>query len=545
MHRYYFLLLPAILLMVFLSTLQARIIHVPADSLTIQGGINGAVDGDTVMVADGTYTGDGNREIGFFGKSIVVMSENGPENCIIDCEADSLDPYRGFYFGSEEDSSSVLQGFTIRNGYRYRTWPDGGAIYIYGRCSPTIRDNIITGNKAYSEGGGIFCSNWAYPTITDNVIVGNTALGLGKGGGISCRWYAYPTITGNIITGNTADRGGGIYWDNILGSSTISGNTITGNTASYGGGIEINSAYPTVINNIISGNSAYSSGGGIYCYISSSTILGNTITGNTAYSHGGGIYCDEYFSTISGNTITGNTANYGGGINWFFNYFSTFTGNTITGNTANYGGGMYNWSSDLTITNTIFWSNRAPSSPEIGSLDSNLTITYSDVKGGWPGVGNIDADPMFVLPDKRDYRLLWGSPCIDTGHPDSLDADSTRSDIGALFFNQDDYLTIYLTPDTAEIARGGRLGVTYTVINRWAQSESFRGLTQAVLPNGNPLNLLGPVQYTLLADTTIQQHLSHYVPPGPPLGQYEYRTKIGLPPSTLYDEDRFTFTVVE
>ena len=57
------------------------------DYITIQEGIDAAVGGDEVVVADGTYTGDGNRDIDFMGKAITVKSENGAEDCIIDCEA--------------------------------------------------------------------------------------------------------------------------------------------------------------------------------------------------------------------------------------------------------------------------------------------------------------------------------------------------------------------------------------------------------------------------------------------------------------------------
>ena len=80
------------------SIVLSKTIHVPADSATIQAGIDGAAHGDTVLVADGVYKGEGNRNIDFLGKAIVVRSENGPEKTVIDCEGSG----RGFYFHSDE-----------------------------------------------------------------------------------------------------------------------------------------------------------------------------------------------------------------------------------------------------------------------------------------------------------------------------------------------------------------------------------------------------------------------------------------------------------
>ena len=90
---------------------SARIITVdndgPADFNKIQAAIDDANDGDVVIVADGTYSGTGNKNVDFSGRAITVQSENGPEFTIIDCENDG----RAFYFHSSEDNNSVLQGF--------------------------------------------------------------------------------------------------------------------------------------------------------------------------------------------------------------------------------------------------------------------------------------------------------------------------------------------------------------------------------------------------------------------------------------------------
>ena len=77
---------------------------------TIQQGIIVAEDGDRVLVADGTYTGPGNKNI-TLDEEIEVRSVNGPNSCIIDLENDD----RGFYLDFAP-AASVIDGFTIMNG---------------------------------------------------------------------------------------------------------------------------------------------------------------------------------------------------------------------------------------------------------------------------------------------------------------------------------------------------------------------------------------------------------------------------------------------
>ena len=168
---------------------------------TIQEGIDAAVNGQTVVVLDGKYTGNGNRDISFNGKAITIRSENGPENCVVDCNGTALDNHQGFYFDHSEDASSVLQGFTIINGHAN----EGGAIYC-GNGSPTITGCIIRDNKASAAGGGICCDG-SSAVIRSCVIVGNQA---GNGAGIYCA-SGSPVFTNCTVIDNTADYGGGVY----------------------------------------------------------------------------------------------------------------------------------------------------------------------------------------------------------------------------------------------------------------------------------------------------------------------------------------------
>ena len=139
----------------FINCSPAEIRNVPADYLTIQAGIDNSNDGDTVLVAPGTYTGDGNRDIDLKGKAITVRSEDGPESCIIQCggrypagdRSNPIEPeyHRGFHFHSHEDANSIVQGFTITKGYM--DTEDGGAILCVD-SSPSISDCIIKDNAA-------------------------------------------------------------------------------------------------------------------------------------------------------------------------------------------------------------------------------------------------------------------------------------------------------------------------------------------------------------------------------------------------------------
>lgn len=86
--------------------------------------------------------------------------------------------------------------------------------------------------------------------------------------------------------------------------------------------------------------------------------------------------------------------------------------------------------SSLTVTNCILWGNTASSGSQIfKDWTSSASVSYTDVQGGWPGTGNINADPCFVNPDSNDFHLLPASACIDAGDntavpPDTLDLDS-------------------------------------------------------------------------------------------------------------------------
>jgi hypothetical protein len=434
----------------------------PADFKTIQAAIDDASDnGDIVLVAPGTYTGDGNRDIDFKGKAITVRSENGPGNCIIDCNGTLSNRHRGFFFHSGESADSALQGFSIKNGSADK----GGGVFCEG-SSPTISDCIITRCKVDAgmggSGAGIYCYQ-SETVIRDCVLSENIAQpNFGRGGGIYCAKGAV-TITNCVIENNSETWSGGIHCSE--GSPRIYKCTILSNENS---GIFCRQSRARIEECSID-NRRYCIVGshGIICEFNDSAIIeGCMIHGGWS---GSGVRCSSSSPTIRNCLIAGNGFS---AVNCSDASSPIISSSTITGNAEL---GLYcGGTCDCTVVNSIFWNNwnDKPLPCQIRVKSSNpktpsiCRISYSSVQGGeeavclehggvveW-GLGNIDVDPCFAASGHWELdpnnpfadlynRFIWidgdyhlksqagrwdpnsqawvrddvTSPCIDAGDP--------------------------------------------------------------------------------------------------------------------------------
>ena len=448
------------------AELDATVWYVHPDSTlnSIQTALNLCLISDTVLVAPGTYYENlnwPNRQ------GIDLISESGPGTTIIDGGENG----RVITISTGVFATTLINGFTIQNGVAN----EGSGIYCGG--SPTITNNIISGNSATGwggGGGGIWCYD-SNPTITNNIISGNSATGLGGtcGGGIRC-YGSSPTISGNIISDNScSEEGGGIQCSHS--SPTITGNTISSNYGGHGGGIEIHwASNPIIINNTITDNSSAHEGGGIYCSNNTSaTIISNTIDSNSA-SYGGGIYCYNTSPIITGNTINGNSGT--GGIHCHASS-PPITGNTINGNS---GDGIHcEWSSPTISHNTITENTDGiccgnGSFPLIDSNDIYYNIGYGLYNGD--GSQLIDAE----------YNW-WGDPS-GPFHPDS-----NPGGLGDIVSDYVDFVPWLICPDAA------------VVVSVPDTTYSAPGDTITIPVNTEDLTGLGVLsaEFTLSYDSTI------------------------------------------
>ena len=287
---------PLLALLMLATTSLASIHHVPANFPTIQAAMDSALEGDTVLVAEGTYA----ECVRFRETNLVLASEflldgdlDHITNTIIDASTVATpDTGSCVLVVNGQDSTSAVIGFTLTGGIgtplfdppTNATYREGGGILIE-ESSPLIAWNHIVDNEAVSKdggmrsaGGGGLRTGFGAPIIEHNIFENNRGL---YGAGITIN-YAHATFRNNLVINNEGGQeyGGAGVWITGPGyHSIIANNTIVGNIS-------------------LRGTGAWNGrGGGILCYDTNAEIFNNIVWGNQADGLGDQI-------ALNGGTVT-------------------------------------------------------------------------------------------------------------------------------------------------------------------------------------------------------------------------------------------------
>jgi hypothetical protein len=298
----------------------------------------------------------------------LTHDHNAIAETIIDGESDGS----VVRFANAEDSLTVIQGFTVQNGF--------GTSGIFCSASrPNIKNMIIKNSHSTSNGGGLRVRNLSHMVVDSVEFVGNIAV---DGGGMSVEGESIVLIKNCTFTQNTAQQGGGL--EIIKSFATLENNEFLTNEAEHGGGMhskteaEITMTHCRFFENL---NDGYDGrGGALYSTGSIYQIENSIFADNASYGPnalGGAIY------SVSNSEID-------------------LLNVVITDNIAKIGGAVYITElSDITIRNCIIWENLPY---DIAINGRAVFMYYTDVTKDFPGNNNINKEPSFADPDNHDYH---------------------------------------------------------------------------------------------------------------------------------------------
>lgn len=344
----------------------------------LQIALNKAIDGDSIYLAGGTYTGSGG--------AVVTLTK-------------SISLYGGW--------NGLVSKLPVRNPETFPSILDGEGqrrvVYISGNYTPTLDGLRITNGSAGISGGGGINSELAHPIINHCHIYSNTAGD--DGGGIYLGNADRAQLTENEIYSNTASAGGGVY---VTGGEGVifTNNDVYLNTATdTGGGVcFMGSTDATLENNSILWNQADVAGGGVLLFGSLNVnLINNVVASNRIFptpGQGAGIALQNTTSHFLHTTIARNLGGNAQGV-YVVGIASTarMTNTILVGHSV----GIATSGSAVTMTHTL-WG--------LGTWANGVDTAGSNI---YTGTTSIRQDPAFADPLAGDYHLTLGSPAIDAG----------------------------------------------------------------------------------------------------------------------------------
>ncbi len=394
------------------------------DFPTIQAAFDGAAHGDTIVLADGVFTGPGNRNLNPLQRNVVLRSQSGdPERCAINAEYVT----RCMKVSGTGYAGLVVEGITMTCGYS-DGYPGqyGGALYIEHYCSPTFRNCAFTYSTAASAGGAVYCE-FSSATFIDCEFRGNKCLPQ-QGGAMETVGYPSPTLVRCRFVENAAWMGGGVLCS-ARSCARFYDCEFIGNVAElYGGGFKLTTSFSTTADVRLIGcrfedNHAGEYGGGVFTNVA--RLEGCEFYANTAGISGGGAetrgnddHVDFDFCTFAENV-----APWGAGLAQKCQS-AAITNCTFHGNSGDSAGvGLFRAESGPVIVENTIITGSAGGCAVFVEAGSSLSLACCDIHGNaggdWVGyiatqygeAGNFSLDPLYCTASMRDFTLHEDSPC--------------------------------------------------------------------------------------------------------------------------------------
>lgn len=382
------------------------------DAPTIDAAADSAAPGDTILLANGTFTGDGNRDIRLYYGPLIVMSESlNPDLCVVDCGGTASEYHQGFDIRFAGEPPVIIAGVTIRGAYSTAS----GAIYVGtdgglpGRAA--IVGCVLTGNTSVWGGPAVYVLDGCFASLVNTRVTGNSA----NSGTIYLSANSALAITGGVFSDNSAEA--------------------------TGGAISLYSAALIASSCTFQGNVAGSYGGAIYGTSSSAlSLTGCSFIGNSASSGGGAIYSAGGEVILDGCSSMHNSSSYGASLDCAGEATALVTSCSFVADSSGSAALVFGPDASTTISRTVIAFAKQATAVYCTPGGSTPTVTCSDIFGNqygdWTGCieglagteGNISEDPLFCDLAGGSVDVEDCSPCLAAHNSCSLNIGAGSSD---------------------------------------------------------------------------------------------------------------------
>ncbi len=380
-------------------------INVPDEAATIQAAVDAALDGDTVLIAPGTYSGDGNWDVDIFDKDLCVRGA-GPETTVIDCAEEGTEDHRAFVASSQFGNSVTIENLSIINGTAGGSLSGAGIASAFANLR--VSNCLIRDCRSTSPGGAISMTGGSL-----YVVATQFSSNLGFGGGALYLNHCSPTtISGcQFDTSYSLGNGGGAIWADActvsVSNSFFIGSFVGGGfpVSNRGGAVLVHSGEASFSGCAFYDNKIWELGGAVAALNSNVTFDSCTFSGNesgnsrTDESGGAALYLDGGSAAIRTCSFSHNHT-----------YWAS-------------GAVMITASSYCQIENSIMAFTANGTAVE-GSANLTCTDIFGNELGDWVGEiadqaginGNFSLDPLFCDTATGDLKLQEESPCAPGGN---------------------------------------------------------------------------------------------------------------------------------